>query len=164
MGRPHGRARAADPNDCVRLPLVYLVVFSGLTLFLTAYITNNTAELLDLQISDTIDSEINSLSDQYERGGSRQLVAVDLCSRRPGASLYLVADSSGRTVVGNVADPPLSILGLSDGDTTSVTYQRLDGDASRRYEAIVRRRETACPAGSSCWSAATSARSASSAR
>ena len=122
-----------------KLSLVYLVVFSGLTLFLTAYITNNTAELLDSQISDTIDSEINSLSDQYERGGLRQLVsAVDLRSRRPGASLYLVADSSGRTVVGNVADPPLSILGLSDGDTTSVTYQRLDGDASRRYEAIVR--------------------------
>ncbi|MCM5555476.1 ATP-binding protein [Pleomorphomonas sp. NRK KF1] len=122
-----------------KLSLVYLVVFSGLTLFLTAYISNNTAELLDSQISDTIDSEINSLSDQYERGGLRQLVsAVDLRSRRPGASLYLVADSSGRTVVGNVADPPLSILGLSDGDTTSVTYQRLDGDTSRSYQAIVR--------------------------
>ncbi len=122
-----------------KLSLVYLVVFSGLTLFLTAYISNNTAELLDSQISETIDSEINSLSDQYERGGLRQLVsAVDLRSRRPGASLYLVADSSGRTVVGNVADPPLSILGLSNGDTTSVTYQRLDGDTSRSYEAIVR--------------------------
>ena len=41
-------------------------------------------------------------------------------------------------MVGNVADPPLSILGLSDGDTTSVTYQRLDGDTSRSYQAIVR--------------------------
>lgn len=122
-----------------KLSLVYLVVFSGLTLFLTAYIANNTGQLLDSQINETIDSEVSSLSDLYERGGLRQVVsAVDLRSRRPGASLYLVADPTGRTVVGNVADPPLSILGLSDGVATTVSYQRLDGETARRYEAVVR--------------------------
>jgi signal transduction histidine kinase len=122
-----------------KLSLVYLIVFSGLTLFLTSYIANNTAQLLDSQINETIDSEISSLSDQYERGGLRQLVsAVDLRSRRPGASLYLVADPSGRTVVGNVADPPLSILGYANGEAATVTYQRLDGETTRSYEAVVR--------------------------
>lgn len=122
-----------------KLSLVYLVVFSGLTLFLGLYISNNTAELLDRQIADDISQEIASLNDQYQRGGLRQLVdSVEMRSRRPGASLYLVADPSGQTVVGNVADPPLAVLGLPDGRSTEVSYQRLDDDAGRRYLAVVR--------------------------
>jgi signal transduction histidine kinase len=121
-----------------KLSFVYLVVFSGLTLFLVYYISNNTADLLDRQIADGIASEIASLSDQYRAGGLRQLVAtVEMRSRRPGASLYLVADPSGGTVVGNVADPPLAVLGLPDGKSVEVSYQRLD-DAGRRYIAVVR--------------------------
>lgn len=122
-----------------KLALVNLVAFAGLTVFLIAYISNNTASLLDRQLEATIGSEINSLAEQYRRGGLRQLVSsVELRSRRPSASLYLVADYSGRTIVGNVADLPLAILNLPDGQPTPVTYQRLDGDISREFEAVVR--------------------------
>lgn len=122
-----------------KLALVNLVAFAGLTLFLIAYISNNTATLLDRQLEATIGSEINSLAEQYRRGGLRQLVSsVELRSRRPSASLYLVADFSGRTIVGNVADLPLAVLNLPDGQPTPVTYQRLDGDVSRQFEAVVR--------------------------
>jgi signal transduction histidine kinase len=79
------------------------------------------------------------LAEQYRRGGIRQLVSsVELRSRRPSASLYLVADFSGRTIVGNVADLPLAVLNLPDGEPIPVTYQRLDGDVSRQFEAVVR--------------------------
>lgn len=122
-----------------KLSLVYLVVFSGLTLFLVLYISNNTADLLDRQTADVITSEINSLSEQYRRGGLRLLAdTVEMRSRRPGASLYLVADAAGETVVGNVADPPLAVLGLPDGQSTEVSYQRLDDESGRRYLAVVR--------------------------
>nr|WP_207620552.1 ATP-binding protein [Oharaeibacter diazotrophicus] len=121
------------------MALVNLVSYSALTLFLIAYISNNTATLLDRQLEATIGSEINSLAEQYRRGGLRQLVSsVELRSRRPSASLYLVADYSGNTIVGNVADLPLAVLNLPDGQPTQVTYQRLDGDVSREFRAVVR--------------------------
>lgn len=122
-----------------KLAVVLLAVFSTLTLLLLAYISYNTTALLERQLEATINTEIASLAEQYRRGGLRQLVsAVDLRSRRPSASLYLLADFSGRTIVGNVADLPLSVLALPDGQPVPVVYQRLDGDISREYEALVR--------------------------
>jgi signal transduction histidine kinase len=138
-GMPLGGLGRLVRTTAFKLALVNLVVFSGLTLFLIAYISNNTATLLDRQLEATIATEINSLAEQYRRGGLRQLVSsVELRARRPSASLYLVADFSGRTIVGNVADLPLAVLNLPDGQPTPVTYQRLDGDVSRQFEAVVR--------------------------
>lgn len=122
-----------------KLSLAYLLVYSGLTLFLIFYISNNTAALLDSQISDTISAEIASLADQYRAGGLRQLVdTVEQRSNRPGASLYLLADGAGNTVVGNVATPPLAVLSMPDGKSAEVTYRRLGDDAARNYLAVVR--------------------------
>ena len=122
-----------------KLAFLYMVVFSSLTLFLIAYISNSSGALLTRQMELAISGEIASLYDQYRRGGMSQLVAaVEARSRRPSASLYLVADYSGRTIVGNVADLPLAVLDLPDGQLTAVTYGRLDGDTSIQYQAQVR--------------------------
>ncbi|WP_075217529.1 sensor histidine kinase [Mongoliimonas terrestris] len=122
-----------------KLALVYLVVFSGLTLFLIAYISRSTTDLLTRQLESSIATEISSLVEQYRRGGIRQVVgSVEIRSRRPSASLYLVADFSGRTIVGNVADLPLAVLNLPDGKPVQVSYQRLDGDVAREFQALVR--------------------------
>lgn len=122
-----------------KLAILYLVVFSGLTLSLIVYISYNTQALLTRQLEATIAAEINSLAEQYRRGGLRQLVSsLELRARRPGASLYLLSDFTGRTIVGNVADPPLAVLGLTDSDPVLVTYRRLDGEVSRDFEALVR--------------------------
>nr|WP_210272773.1 HAMP domain-containing sensor histidine kinase [Chthonobacter rhizosphaerae] len=122
-----------------KLAIVYLVVFTGLTLFLIAYISRTTTDLLARQLEASITSEISSLVEQYRRGGLRQLVsAVEIRSRRPSASLYLVADFSGRTIVGNVADLPLAVLNLPDGRPVQVSYSRLDGELTREFQAVVR--------------------------
>nr|WP_181704242.1 ATP-binding protein [Chthonobacter albigriseus] len=123
-----------------KLAIVYLLAFTGLTAFLIGYISYNTNALLDRQLDATITAEINSLTEQYRRGGIRQLVSsVELRSRRPGASLYLVNDFSGRSIVGNVAGLlPGSAMDIPDGQPVHVTYYRLDGDQALEYDAIVR--------------------------
>ncbi len=122
-----------------RLATVQIVVFAALTALLIGYVSVRTNALLTRQIDATIDAEISSLADAYQRGGIRQLVfTVEARTRRPGASLYMVADTSGRTLVGNVADLPLSILGLPDGEQTLITYRRLDEEGARTYQALVR--------------------------
>ncbi len=74
-----------------KLTLVYLAIFVLFAASLLGYFALNTRRLIDEQITSTVDGEINGLSEQYEQGGIRRLViVVDLRSRRPGSSLYLV--------------------------------------------------------------------------
>lgn len=122
-----------------RLTLVYLVVFTVATVFLVAYISRSTSDLLTRQIRDTIDAEIAELDIQYQQGGIRRLLTViDQRSRTPGASLYLVADFSGNVLVGNIADIPPAILDNADAAARPVRYSRVDGDDSHRHVALVR--------------------------
>ncbi|HUG61868.1 MAG TPA: HAMP domain-containing sensor histidine kinase [Methylomirabilota bacterium] len=122
-----------------RLATIQIVVFAVLTAVLIGYVAVRTDALLTRQTDTTIDAEISSLADAYQRGGIRLLVfTVEARARRPGASLYLLADNSGRTLVGNVADLPLAVLALPDGERTLIPYRRLDEEAGRTYQALVR--------------------------
>ena len=71
----------------------------------------NVRELINAQMSQTIDAEIKGLADQYADGGLNQLVAVvERRSRAPGASIYLVAAPNGVAVAGNVLDLPAGVF------------------------------------------------------
>ncbi len=108
-----------------KLTLVYLTVFALFAAFLLGYFALNTRRLITEQITDTVNSEITGLSDQYRLGGIRRLViVVDARARRPGSSLYLVTTPTGEALAGNVTALAPGILD-NEGWTETV-YRRLD--------------------------------------
>jgi len=87
-----------------RLSLTYLALFSAAAIVAIIYIYWNTTVLLSRQLNQTIDAELKGLAEQYRAGGLDQLVrTVAERSQTPGNSLYLVADSEGRRLAGNLS-------------------------------------------------------------
>jgi len=87
-----------------RLSLTYLALFSAAAIIAIAYIYWNTTVLLSRQLNQTIDAELTGLAEQYRAGGLQQLVRIVAeRSETPGNSLYLVADSKGHQLAGNVS-------------------------------------------------------------
>jgi heavy metal sensor kinase len=123
-----------------KLSAIYLAVFTLFAAFLIGYIARNTTEILQLHIQQALDQELTSLAAQYQRGGIGRLAqVVQLRSRQPGASIYLVTDASGRKVAGNVESVPPSVLSQTGSDARIVSYARLDEEASgTRRAALVR--------------------------
>ena len=68
------------------------------------YIYWNTNVLLSRQLEQTIDAEIQGLAEQYRAGGMSNLAqTVANRSLTPGSSLYLVTDSDGDRITGNLS-------------------------------------------------------------
>jgi signal transduction histidine kinase len=87
-----------------RLSLTYLALFSAAAILAIAYIYWNTTVLLSRQLNQTIDAELKGLAEQYRAGGLNQLVRIVAeRSETPGNSLYLVADSEGHQLAGNLS-------------------------------------------------------------
>jgi signal transduction histidine kinase len=108
-----------------KLTLVYLTVFALFAAFLLGYFALNTRRLITDQITETVDTEITSLSEQYRQGGIRRLViVVDVQARRPGSSLYLVTTYTGEALAGNVTALAPGIL--DNPGWTETAYRRLD--------------------------------------
>ena len=86
-----------------RLSLTYLALFSAAAAVAIFYLYWNTTVLLSRQLNQTIEAELTGLAEQYRAGGLEQLVRIVAeRSQTPGSSLYLVADSEGRRVAGNL--------------------------------------------------------------
>lgn len=95
-----------------RLTTLYVVIFAaGITALLTSvYVL--TARVLDREVDAVIQAEVNGLIDDYREGGVLQLIAT-LRGRadswgRSGA-VYLLVDSQGRRIAGNIAGWPMQI-------------------------------------------------------
>ncbi len=87
-----------------RLSLTYLALFSAAAAVAIFYLYWNTTVLLSRQLNQTIEAELTGLAEQYRAGGLEQLVRIVAeRSQTPGNSLYLVADSQGRRVAGNLS-------------------------------------------------------------
>lgn len=87
-----------------RLSLTYLALFSAAAAVAIFYLYWNTTVMLSRQLNQTIEAELTGLAEQYRAGGLEQLVrTVAERSGTPGNSLYLVADSEGRRVAGNLS-------------------------------------------------------------
>jgi hypothetical protein len=124
-----------------KLTLVYLTVFAVFAAALLAYFALNTRRLITEQITETVNAEINGLSEQYRLGGIRRLVIViDSRARRPGSSLYLVTTFNGEALAGNVTALASGIL--DKPGWTETAYRRLDeaeaGGDHGQHEALVR--------------------------
>jgi signal transduction histidine kinase len=120
-----------------RLTLVYLVVFSFFAAFLLGYFAFNTRRLINEQIAAIVSGELQLLQVQYNQAGIRRLVAaVDVRSRRPGSSLYLVTTPVGEGLAGNVGSLEPGIL-ESEG-WVETAYRRLEEPESAEHNALVR--------------------------
>jgi signal transduction histidine kinase len=86
-----------------QLTLAYLFIFVLFAATLLGYFALNTRRLINEQITRTVTAEVNRLRDQFNEAGIRGLVLfIDVRSRRPGSSLYLVTTPNGEGLAGNV--------------------------------------------------------------
>ena len=120
-----------------KLTLVYLGIFVLFAASLLGYFALNTRRLITEQITATVNSEVNGLSEQYGQGGLRRLVnVVDVRSRRPGSSLYLVTTPSGEGLAGNVGSLEPGVLDRPGWLETN--YHRLEAPEGAEHRALVR--------------------------
>jgi len=119
-----------------KLTLVYLLVFILFAASLLGYFALNTRRLITEQITATVQGEIRALTELYNEGGLRRLViAVELRSRRPGSSLYLVTTPNGEGLAGNVGALQPGVLG--DPGWLETSYRRLDSPEGADRSALV---------------------------
>jgi len=119
-----------------QLTLVYLLVFILFAASLLGYFALNTRRLITEQITQTVDTEISGLRQQYIQGGIRRLVIlVDLRSRRPGSSLYLVTTATGEGLAGNVGSLEPGVLDHPGWLETN--YRRLEAPEGAEHRALV---------------------------
>ena len=119
-----------------QLTLVYLVIFIVFAATLLGYFALNTRRLITEQITTTVDTEISGLREQYNQGGIRRLViVVDLRSRRPGSSLYLVTTATGEGLAGNVGSLEPGVLDRPGWLETN--YRRLESPEGTDHRALV---------------------------
>jgi len=120
-----------------KLTLVYLGIFVLFAATLLAYFALNTRRLITEQITATVNGEVSGLSEQYGQGGLRRLViVVDVRSRRPGSSLYLVTTPSGEGLAGNVGSLEPGVLDHPGWLETN--YHRLESPEGAEHRALVR--------------------------
>jgi signal transduction histidine kinase len=118
-----------------KLSLLYLLLISLGAGLVLANVGAHVKQVLNEQVSQTIDAEIRGLAEQYTEGGMRQLAtAIDRRSRSPGGSLYLVTTHTGDVIAGNIAALPTAD---SSGGLAPTLYQRR-GEMTASHHALAR--------------------------
>jgi signal transduction histidine kinase len=108
-----------------KLTLVYLLIFILFAASLLGYFALNTRRLITEQITSTVQGEMRGLTEQYEQGGLRRLLGtVQVRSRQPGSSLYLVTTPNGEGLAGNISALEPGVLDQPGWHETS--YRRLE--------------------------------------
>jgi signal transduction histidine kinase len=120
-----------------RLTLVYLLLFALFAASLLGYFAWNTRRMITEQITDTVNSELSELTEQYTKGGLRGLVAaVEGRALRPGANLYLVTTPQGQGVAGNVSSLEPGVMDHPGWAETF--YKRLEETDTKSHYALVK--------------------------
>src|ERR1700732_4353661 len=124
-------------TQAFQITMGYLVVFAAFATFLLGYFALNTRRLINKQIVGIVDAELQLLNTQYNQAGIRRLVGIlDVRSRRPGSSLYLVTTPTGEGLAGNVGSLEPGILETEGWVETA--YRRLEEPESTEHNALVR--------------------------
>lgn len=88
-----------------RLVVTYLLVFVVFAGLLLGYVAWNARSVLEAQLSETIDTEIQSLAEQYRLGGPRRLASsIERRSRSALGFIYLLTDPQGEVIAGNTPE------------------------------------------------------------
>jgi signal transduction histidine kinase len=122
-----------------RLSALYFVVFSAFAVFFVVYVTYSTNQLLNRQVSETIETEFRGLADQWNSGGLIGMMnAIEFRSRQPGASLYLLTDATGQALAGNVAQMPAALLTSAVERPVTLPYQAEGGTQRQAMVQVAR--------------------------
>jgi hypothetical protein len=124
-------------STAFRLTLVYLTIFALYAAALLIYFALNTGRLITEQITETVDTEIQYLTQQYTASGLRRLILIiENRSLRPGSSLYLVTAPTGQGLAGNVGSLAPGVIENTGWSET--VYRRLDEQETAEHSALVR--------------------------
>lgn len=86
-----------------RLSLLYVAVFGAAVFFAAGYIYWQTQASWSTQLEATLEAELRGLAEQYRTGGAQRLIdTIAERSATPGNDLYLVTDSAGHKLAGNL--------------------------------------------------------------
>jgi signal transduction histidine kinase len=120
-----------------KIVAVYLLVFAVFAAAVILYLARHTQDLVFSQLTETVDSEVRGLNDQYRIGGIRRLIAVvEDRAAEPGSNLYLVTTYAGVALAGNVTDVPTGAL--DKPGWTEISYRRSGGEGTGESRALVR--------------------------
>jgi signal transduction histidine kinase len=120
-----------------KLTLVYLTIFVLFAAIVLVYFGWNTRRLINEQITQTVDSEIVTLQDEYDLGGIRRLIfTLDARARRPDSYLYLLTTAAGEGLAGNVGSLTAGVLERSGW--TETAYRKLEALEQTEHHALVK--------------------------
>ncbi len=124
-------------TTAARLSALYLLLFGACAIGLVFYMTALSARMLTAQTQETINEEVVGLANAYQRGGLPLLVRmIERRSRQPGANLYLIADTNGQILSGNVESLEPGVLDTDGWTERPFSYQRYgEGSGERRVAA-----------------------------
>jgi signal transduction histidine kinase len=109
-----------------RIVAVYLAIFALSAAAIVAFTYWNTARALNAQTDQVVDSDISGLAERYQRLGLYGLTTtIANRSSQGGASLYLLADSDKRPLVGNLDSWP-NLVPIT-GNIVEFDYERRVG-------------------------------------
>ncbi|TIT60239.1 MAG: two-component sensor histidine kinase, partial [Mesorhizobium sp.] len=120
-------------TTAARLSALYFLLFALCAVLLVFYMTSLSASMLTGQTQDTINDEIIGLASAYKKGGLPLLVrVVENRSRQPGANLYLIADTNGQILTGNVQALEPGVIDTEGWTTEPFSYKRFgEGELDR---------------------------------
>src|SRR5262247_3059492 len=120
-----------------KLTLVYLTTFVLFAAIVLVYFAWSTRQLINEQITQTVDAEIVTLQDEYDIGGIRRLIfTLDARSRRPDSYLYLLTTAAGEGLAGNVGSLTAGVLERPGWSETA--YRKLEDLEQTEHHALVK--------------------------
>ncbi len=115
----------------MRLSALFVLLFAACAIILVVYMTSQSSRIVAAQSIETINMEAGRLARAYQRGGLPTLVRmVTARSRQPGANLYLLADTQGRILSGNVESLEPGVLDAQGWTRRPFSYRRFGEGAS----------------------------------
>ncbi|CCV05598.1 Sensor protein [Mesorhizobium metallidurans STM 2683] len=131
-------------TTAARLSALYLLLFALCAVLLVFYMTSLSARMLTAQTQDTINDEVLGLARAYQRGGLPVLVrVVEARSRQPGANLYLIADTNGQILTGNVQSLEPGVIETEGWTKEPFSYRRFgEGELERQRNPVSDQNET----------------------
>ena len=120
-----------------RLSAAFILLFGVTATVLFFYVTSMSTGLLLSQTREAVEEQVTQTRDVFRRGGIPALFRfVERQARQPGASLYLIADLSGRIIAGNVSALEPGVLDHPGWRARPFIYQRIQGEPDQQYRAV----------------------------
>lgn len=90
-----------------RLALIFLSAFVPVAALIVGFIAWRANDLLTTKVVETLLVEVTTLREQYQIGGAGRLASIiNERTSEPGSGLYLLVDTTGRKVAGNLRAVP----------------------------------------------------------